>query len=363
MAVSLIGAARFATGAPDPAVEALPSPWDRFFNLRVSGGYNDNVTLAHNAPEQAPFIHTGLEAVVSRVPVDGWFFNFTGMADDSRYLGPGSVDGETVVFALTEGKRQFPSGWQPGVGLQYLYQDQVLDVSTTETNQEALPVRGHSLGVRPGLRLDLTPHWWLSGEVPLGRQYYESPLDDYWESGGKVSAGYTYGHRSEIELGYEPLHRSYDTDSALDADGEPLGGQSKALWQHDVRLAWRHYWDEDRHWRTTLKLGAKANRDNGGGYFDFNRYSAGAQVRYRTRRWEISAEAGVYQYYYPVQTVSGPGSPTRERTEVSASLRCERQIAKHWRVFAEYNREHVLGNVTVEEYSVNQGNAGLSWEF
>lgn len=363
MAVSLMGAARFVTGAQDPADEALPSLWDRFFDLRVSGGYNDNVTLAHNAPERAPFIHTGLEAVVSRAPIDGWLFNFTGMADDSRFLGSGSVDGETVVFALTEGKRQFISGWQPGLGLQYLYQNQVLDVSTTETNQQALLVQGNNLGIRPGLRLDVTPRWWVSAEAPLGRQYFESPLDDYWEAGAKASAGFAYGHRSEVELAYEPLHRSYDTDPARDADGAPLGSQSKALWQHDVRLTWRHYWDEERNWRTALKLGLRANRDNGEGYFDFNRGSASGQIRYRTKTWEISGEAGVYQYLYPVQTVSGPGSSTRERTEVSTTLRCERQIAEHWRVFAEYQREHVFGNVAVEEYTVNKGDAGLSWEF
>jgi hypothetical protein len=267
------------------------------------------------------------------------------------------------LLTQVEAKKTLAGGWQPGLALQCFYQDQVLDVSTTETNQEALPVRGQMLTARPGLRLDLGPQGWVAVDAPINAQFFAAPLDDYFEAGPRASVGLDYGRRSEFTASYGAVHRSYEDDPALDADGFAIPGQTKAFWQHEVRLAWRHHWDERRRWRTTAKLGFKANRDTAEGYFDFNRYNAGGQFRYRAGRWEIAAEAGVYYYDYPVQTASGPGSANRERTEVTAGLRAERELGRGWRVFAEYSREQVLGNVALEEYSVNQGRGGLSWEF
>lgn len=363
MAVSLIGATGMTARAQEPVPPPVPSPWEHVFSLRVGAGYNDNVTLAHSAPEQAPFIYSGLDAVFSRLPVDGNLLNLALTADDARFLGGGSVDNESLVLASGEARKLFASGWQPGLAAQWFYQDQVLDVSTTETNQEALPVRGHTVTARPGVRLEVSPRWWFALDAPVTRQFFEAPLDDYWEGGAKASLGSSYGHKSDLTASYEATHRGYDEDPALDAAGVPLGDESKALWQHDVRLSWRHYWDERRRWRTTARLGFKANRDNASGYFDFNRYQAAGQLRYRTKVWTLTGEAAVYQYYYPVQTTGDPGTPLRERTEVTVGVRCERQIVKAWQVFAEYDHERVMGNLALEEYAINKVKAGVNWTF
>ncbi len=363
MAVGLIGATGIAARAQEPGLSLLPFPWEQVFSLRLGAGYNDNVTLAHSHPEQAPFICSGLDAVISRLPVDDNLLNLTVTAEDARFLGSVPVDNESVVLASGEARKLFSTGWQPGLAAQWFYQDQVLDVSTTETNQQALLVRGQTVTGRPGVRFEFAPHWWWTVEAPVTRQFFDEPLDDYWEAGTKASLGFTYGHKSDVTASYDIIHRGYDEDAALDAEGDPLDHQSKALWQHDVRLAWRHYWDEQRRWRTTAKVGFKANRDNASGYFDFNRYQAAGQVRYRTRTWTLTGEAAAYRYDYAVQTIGGPGTPRRERTEVTAGVRCERQIAKAWQVFAEYDHERVMGNLAVEEYSVNKVQAGVNWTF
>jgi len=179
----------------------LPSPWEEVFSVRVGAGYNDNLTLAHSGPERAPFIYSGLDAVISRLPVDGNLLNLVVSADDARFLGGASVDNESLVLASGEARKLFATGWQPGLAAQWFYQDQVLDMSTTTTNQ-ILPVRGQTLTGRPGVRLEFAPHWWATVEVPVTRQFFDQPLDDYWEGGAKESLGFTYGHKSDLTASY-----------------------------------------------------------------------------------------------------------------------------------------------------------------
>jgi hypothetical protein len=238
-----------------------------------------------------------------------------------------------------------------------------LDLSTTETNRTAVPVLGHNFGARPGLRVDLPHALWLSVELPVTRQYLDAPLDDLWEISTRFTLGWSYGHQSEINLIYEATNRSYDNDPALQADGTPLPDTQRAFRLDDVRLVWRHYWDKNRRWRTTTKLGYRVNDDNGGGYFDYQRYTIGEQIRYRWAGWEIAAEVKYARYLYSVQTIGDPNSPKRDRSEVLFDLRCERQLFKKLRLFAQFEHEEIFSNLALEEYTVNTVSGGVSWEF
>ena len=110
MAVSLIGATGIVARAQEPVSPPLPSPWEQVFGVRVGAGYNDNLTLAHSDPEQAPFIYSGLDAVISRLPVDGNLLNLTLTAEDARFLGGGPVDNESLVLASGEARKLFATG-------------------------------------------------------------------------------------------------------------------------------------------------------------------------------------------------------------------------------------------------------------
>jgi hypothetical protein len=69
------------------------------------------------------------------------------------------------------------------------------------------------------------------------------------------------------------------------------------------------------------------------------------------------------RYLYSVQTVGDPNSPKRDRSEVFFDLRCERQIFKPLRLFAQFEHEEVFSNLALEEYTVNTVSVGVSWEF
>jgi len=124
-----------------------------------------------------------------------------------------------------------------------------------------------------------------------------------------------------------------------------------------------HYWDRERHWRSSTRLGYRINKDNGSGFFDYTRLSLSEQLRFHTRVWDWSTQVRVSRYDYDVQLANPGSSEKRERTEVAISLHLERQLAKSLRVVAAYEFEQTLSNITLENYTANTVSGSLQWDF
>lgn len=364
MAATIIGMTGLNAQAQslDDLTFLLPT-WDRVFTVLAGGGYKDNVTLAHTEPQSSSFFSSGLEAIVSRLPKDGTQVSFLLSAEDRRYFDSKSVEKEQFAFAQAEVKHAFEYGGEASLGVDYVYVDEIQDVSATETNLQAVRVRGHTLTGRPGLRLDFPGQYWASFGIAPTRQWLDAPLGDYTEFGGRISVGKDYGYQSEISLRYEPGYRDYDTEPELNAAGEPIPGELRSFTMQEVRLNWKHHWDSDRHWRTVTRLGYRINNDMGAGFFDYTRLAASGQVRYRTTNWEISAEGKASHYDYAVQTVSASSSEKRRRNELAVTVQAERQLTKWLRLVGSYEYELALSNITIEKYSVNTISGSLQWSF
>jgi hypothetical protein len=246
---------------------------------------------------------------------------------------------------------------------QYYFQDQVLDVSVSETNREAVTVLGHTLSARPTLRVNLPRRLWLELESPVTRQYFDEPLDDYWEAGLKFTFGYKYRRDSQVALVYEPFWRPYDTDPARTATGTAIPNSHRFSFQQNARVVWRHHWDEEKHWRTVMTLGGRINEENGGDYYDYSKWFAAGRIEYHVHGWEISGEARYAGYHYPIQTVSATNPAHRERTEWTASVQIERQLDEKVSVVGSYDYETTGSNDPLETYHVNTVSLSLRWEF
>ena len=112
--------------------DLLPS-WERSFTASVSGGYNDNVTLSHAAPESSPFVRFGVEAAASRLTLGGTQYSFFLTGEDTQYFDAGPVDHEDFVVGQAEVRRLFNEQWQGALTAEMIYLDQVVDLSITET--------------------------------------------------------------------------------------------------------------------------------------------------------------------------------------------------------------------------------------
>src|SRR5437762_9242461 len=181
---------------PTNIIEQL-NPWSTSFNLRLGLGYKDNVLLSSVQETGRGFFATGVELFLLRLPIDGAQFYFFLSGEDIRYLDRDPVEKEQTLIAVAQWKKEFPSSWQVAVTGQYLYQDQVVDVSTTESGFRTAQVRGHGLTLRPSLRRNFGSQIWLELEMPATREILDDPLDPYSEFGPKVTLAHEYGHKSK----------------------------------------------------------------------------------------------------------------------------------------------------------------------
>jgi hypothetical protein len=355
--------AKAAEPATNEFIPDLPNLWVRDVELRASVGYKDNLTLSRTATEKSVLIGSGADVTIARLPLDGKQFTFLLSVDDTRYPQGNQVTHEDLVVALAQFKTDLSQSWRLGLDGRYVYQDQVVDTSIIETNLTATLIRGHGLALMPNVRWTFTRDTWLELSGTAQRQFYREPLDDYWEDGPKLMLGRDYGHRSSLTLAYSWNRRDYDTREQISLSGTNLPGTELRFFQHDVEFAWRHNWDARRRWRTSTRLGFQANADNGPGFYDYRRYLVAQQLRYVAPGWELKVQGRVSYYDFDAQRVSATDPELRQKAIVSASLRGQKRLGKHWSLFAEYEYEQSLSNRSLDEYRANRVAAGLGVEF
>lgn len=370
MAATLIGFTGIGLRTHASEDLALPGLWEYAFAVRGGGGYKDNVFLSPDQPQGSAFLSTGGDFTALRLVPDGPLFTLYAGGDARFFLSTEPANNEYTAFVqaqLEQDLRDNLTGW---LALDYLYQDEIeditfLDPALTVTNltTQATQVRGHTITLRPGISRDLSQHWIISLETPITRQYYAEPLDDYWNAGVRLTLGYSYGYNSQLSLSYEPTWRGYDNEPALTASGAVIPGTELQQLQQIGNFTWRHHWDAAKRWRSVLKLGGSVVNENGGGFSDYALFAGGAEIRYRARRWEISAEGRIRSYQYASQTVSATDTAQLRRTEWAAVLQFERALTKRLRLLVDYQFGQALSNDDAEDYTVNTVSASLQWEF
>ena len=338
--------------------------WDKDITLRAGLGYKDNVPLSATAPQGSGFFTSGLDLVILRLPLDSLGFEFSVTGDDVRYWRDiEGIAGEDLILARGQLEKYFGGHWRAGFELRDVYTDQVLQELVSTGGVQAVQAKGDALTARPFLRCDLGTNWWAQLEAPISRDWWQSPLDDYWKYGAQVIVGRSYGHQSEITLTGGAFYIPHDEWAALDSSGNELPGITLVIWSELAELKWVHHWDAARHWSSTTKLGFQHDQDNGGGYFNYNRYALSHSLRFQTKDWQIEGTVLASYYDFLVQpAVTAPG-PTLYLGPLTLSVRVERRLVKSLRVFAAYEYEQAFSNDPSSEYKSNVASGGLSWEF
>jgi len=254
--------------------------WDTSVRATTGFGYRDNVLRSSVAPESSAFFNSSADASFLRLAPSGAYLSFFVLGDDTRYFDAPSVNYEQFFSGTAQAVTPVGTSEELGGQFNYLYQHQVLDVSETEAVLTRMLVDGHSYTLRPYWKHTLRPGWAVQLEGSGLRQLYGGDLSDYWEAAGRLSLIRTYGHRSELSIGYQSKHILYDTREQYDKAGVAIPGTSLVYWQNEAGAQWRHYWDNARHWRTTSKFSYMFNRDNGSGYFDYDRLLFSQQLRW-----------------------------------------------------------------------------------
>ncbi|MCU0783236.1 MAG: hypothetical protein MUF81_04150 [Verrucomicrobia bacterium] len=334
--------------------------WDTSARVTTGLGYRDNILRSSISSESSGFFLSSADATFIRLSESGAHFTLFLLGEDTRYFDAPSVDYEQ----LFSGTAQFatPLGQLDELGAEanYLYQHQILDVSETEVDQRRVLVDGHSFTLRPHWKHTLGRGWAVQLAGTALRQLYGGDLDDYWEAGGRLSVIRSYGHRSELSFGYQSRHLLYDSREQFDSFGVMVPDTSLVYWQQEAGGQWRHHWDKARHWRTTSKLNYMFNRDNGSGYFDYDRVLFSQQLRWAANGWDLKANARFGWYFYETQQI---GNERRERSYAALDLRVERRLGKHWLLYTVVEREWNRSNDPLDEYNDWMAGGGVGVEF
>jgi hypothetical protein len=338
--------------------------WDKDVVLRAGFGYKDNVLLSPTMPQGSPFFTSGLDLTILRLPLDGWEVNVSIVGDDVRYTrSPGGLDREDLFIVNALVQRYFGHVWRAGIELRYSYVHQVLQEFLSAGGAQAVLAKGHLFGYRPFVRRELSTNWWVQAELPMAREWWQSPLDSVWKIGGQAFVGYDYAAHSHIAVGAGSFYIPHDEWLARDALGNEIPGKRLAVWRDVAELRWEHHWDSANRFATVLRLGFNHTRDNGGGFFDYYRYIASGEIRFHTKDWELKGTAGISYYDFPVQQVGPPPAPTLYLTTVDLGFRAERRLYKSLRCFAAFEFEKTISNDPASEYRYRVGTGGMSWEF
>jgi len=341
------------------------SLWDKSFSIRNGVGYDDNVLLDNARVRGSGFFDNGLDATVYRLPLGAWEYYYFLSGDDLRYwrnIGVGSQDNWIGAAKID---RVFSDDWKAGATFSYAYQDQILDLLTTEgvTAKTPTKVIGNMLSLRPFLRRNLGSNYWVELEAEGVRQFYGSPAFSYWRAGPRISFGRDYGFHSQISLSYGVFDQPFDNEPRAAANGTNLPGARLEYLTQRAELLWRHHYGASHTWESTVRLNFDSVNDNASGYYNFYRYGASAELDYEAHGWKITAQGDLRYYNYPHQTADDPELSALYETGFTASLHVERRITKWLKLFADYEFEHTFSDDSVEEYAVNTFKGGLQWEF
>lgn len=337
--------------------------WDVSAQVAVGAGYKDNVLLSHEQRKGSPFVRLATEWTLLRLPENGWSFSGLASWEDLRFTRHLAVDQEQTGLAVAEVKKSWGDATEAALRGQYLYLDQVLDLSDEQGLIQPLPVRLHALQPRLTLQRKFGRNFFGEAEAGGARNEYQAPVDDFWEGGPLLRLGLRYGHRSEISAAYEYNHRWYDSRRVTDMQGLPLPGTRLEYAQHRASLSWRHYLDASRRWRAGVRLRLERSLDNGTDFYGYWKYAVQPHLRYQHPRGLAEAGARWTHYHYPGQSVA-PGATVRyHRTELDLTLRGEVKLGREVRLQCEYQWESNLSNLAFTEYRAHTLWAGVRWEF
>jgi hypothetical protein len=337
--------------------------WEKTVNLRGALGYKDNVLLSNVRREGSAFWMSALDLSFFRLSLDeGPAVTFFVTAEDRRYFSSEELDKEQLVISQFRIDQKFLTDWKIGLIGQYMYADQIFDASATEQLLQTLPVKSHNLLAAPFISRDVFWRSSLELKFNVERQFFNKPLDDYWELGPQLTWKKPYGHKSEFSLSYTYEDRSYDTRHQLDLNYQEIAGTSLRFDQHEFEATLNHSWDEARQWRSRFRFLYEINQDNGLGFYDYSRYRWSKRIGYYRPDWQATVEGKILHYDYKRQRVLN-GNETRSNWEFVLGLHAEKTIWKQVKAFVDSEHEIVDSNYTLEKYSVNTVLAGVDWEF
>jgi hypothetical protein len=241
--------------------------------------------------------------------------------------------------------------------------DQVLDVSVTETDLSTAQLQVTGFVTGPNIRWDFAPAF-LEAKATGRRDRYRSDVDGYFESEAFLRAGAAFG-RHEVGVSAARRMRDHDSRPQFTISGRPISGSILETRQMDAIADWTIHLGDDKKRRMVTSVGRQWNRDNGSGYFNFERDLARTRLYWKTGDWEHELGLEYNRYEFPGQFVGiGINPELRYKREIRGSWEVTRQLSRKLAAFLVVQREQSSSNEDRSRFTVQTIYAGVktSWD-
>lgn len=343
----------------------LPT-WEFEVTLSGSLGYKDNILLRPVDGESSGFWRTDLESLLWRFP-DGKteFVSMLGFTD-VRYFSAEETDGEQSAFFHASWDWQTTEWSTLSLPGQAIYQDQVLDMSETADHTRIGQVQVFSFSTDPewtvaiGESLNLA----IAGLVRV--DHYRDRLDDFQDTGGQIHASYKFGLWGDFDLSYTAFRRDYKDRVQYTAGGRPeLGTELKAD-QRQVDGRFDLGFSPESEWEIKARAGFLEYRDNGSGYFDYDRSRIGLDLTWTPGPWRFLLRGSLTRFDYKLQTLWNDAAfqfEKREKEDLYGQFRIERDLSDALRWHLDCEGEQSVTNDFYGSYDSVAVYSGVSWTF
>ena len=332
-------------------------------DLRAGAGYKDNVLLTETNPIKSAFLRADVDAFIWKPPVVLTDAYWAISGSETRYLGAPS-DAKSERVWLTQGELRYAIGtyFKAGLMIQGYYQDQVLDLSTSETGPLRARFRVFGVTGGPNLRWEIHDPWWFEVSAAWKLERYEGVAEDYHEPATVLRVGRRLGKRHELSVAWLWKHRGYTDRNAYTIGGRPLAGTHLSTNWNQLELRFVSNWS--RSWSSAVKLAGDKLRDSASGYFDYNHWRGELEVKWHKDPWQLRLTASRGLHDYKVQ-VSGTGfdPPSRQIRLSRVSIGGERKLTEKLSAFLESDVERNNTKDPGGSYRLNTVFTGLSYEF
>jgi len=341
---------------------AMPA-WDISGGLEAGVGYNTNVELAAFFPVSSGFVQGRADALYLRYPDDAGFE--WSVYVECGYTAYFDEEAENASYGLAGAEVK----WKPrdqmagGAAVRYLYQSEVVDTSSLDEGMLGnIHAELSSVGFEPGLRWSFFPGWTV--DLAMGARYddYRPPLDDLADYDARLALERETEHLGRFSIGYRYLYRDYMEREQAAPGGTPLPGTRLAVTQQAVEAGHLLRWGGPASaWRLRTRMLALQSRDNGSGWYDYDRFFGRVALEWEAASWRIETALAWRDYRYLQQRANIGDLSLREREEWSASGRVERGLGAGVAVYLEIEWTDSSSNDPFLVYDQWAGVVGLRW--
>ena len=344
----------------DPEVIEKPSlTWIPSYSGEFGAGYSDNPLYGPYLREEASFLESSVEAfyLAQSKPENFTYFYFFGEGKVFEDLSENKTSG-ILLGQFDHAHSPSDSSRTLGLRIRHTYYNQGFDFSELGLPY-SMEVKSNKSEVIPYLSHQWSDSAKGTAEFSLGKEDFASIRDDNRD--WKVSLTYDGDFRS-LELKFNAFleKKNYKYRLKRKWDGEVLSNETMGTTKRGLSLQLKKFGFESILTSSTIKMAWTSLRDDGGGYYDYERLSLVLKQDWTLDPWLVEFETSGSTTTYKSREAPNGAKFDRSGLRLGASL--SRPINERIDYYLKWSREEDFSNSRDYEYYTNYWSTGIQWE-